>query len=37
MWGIALGPLTGELLAHQIVSGEQPPMLAGFDPMRRRL
>lgn len=36
MWGVALGPLTGDLLAQQIVSGELPSMLAGFDPLRRR-
>ena len=34
MWGVALGPLTGDLLAQQIVTGERPAMLAGFDPLR---
>ena len=34
MWGIALGPLSGRLLADQIV-GEQPdPLLRSFDPLR---
>jgi D-amino-acid dehydrogenase len=36
MWGITLGPLTGRLLATMIVSGETPPELAPFDPLRRR-
>lgn len=34
MWGIALGPLTGQLLAEQIVTGTPPPELAPFDPLR---
>lgn len=34
MWGIALGPLTGKLLAHQIATGATPPELVPFDPMR---
>ena len=34
MWGIALGPATGRLLARQIVTGEIDPVLAPFDPLR---
>ncbi len=34
MWGITLGPLTGQLLAEQIVSGNQPAELRPFDPLR---
>lgn len=34
MWGIALGPLTGKLLAHRIASGTTPPELLAFDPLR---
>jgi D-amino-acid dehydrogenase len=34
MWGIALGPLTGKLLAHQIATGVTPPELVAFDPLR---
>ncbi len=33
MWGIALGPLTGKLLAGAIV-GEADPVLVHFDPLR---
>jgi D-amino-acid dehydrogenase len=33
MWGIALGPLTGRLLAGAVV-GEPDPVLAHFDPLR---
>ncbi len=33
MWGIALGPLTGKLLAGAVV-GEPDPVLAHFDPLR---
>ena len=33
MWGIALGPLTGKLLAGSIV-GEPDPVLTHFDPLR---
>jgi len=33
MWGIALGPLTGKLLAGAIV-GEPDPVLKHFDPLR---
>lgn len=35
MWGITLGPATGELLAEQIVSGYAPDELRPFDPLRR--
>jgi D-amino-acid dehydrogenase len=34
MWGIALGPVTGRLLAERIVSGTTPPELVPFDPLR---
>ncbi|MGK5674286.1 NAD(P)/FAD-dependent oxidoreductase [Micromonospora sp. URMC 106] len=34
MWGITLGPLTGELLAEQITGGGQPVELLPFDPLR---
>lgn len=34
MWGIALGPLSGRLLAQRIVRGEGDPVLASFDPLR---
>jgi D-amino-acid dehydrogenase len=34
MWGITLGPITGELLAQQIVTGRTPPELVPFDPLR---
>lgn len=33
MWGIALGPLTGKLLAGAVV-GEPDPLLAHFNPLR---
>ncbi|GAB2856495.1 NAD(P)/FAD-dependent oxidoreductase [Nocardioides pacificus] len=34
MWGIALGPLTGKLLAERIVTGITPPEIVAFDPLR---
>ena len=34
MWGIALGPLTGKLLARRIATGITPPELVPFDPLR---
>jgi D-amino-acid dehydrogenase len=34
MWGIALGPATGQLLAEQIVTGAQPRALQTFSPLR---
>ena len=34
MWGLTLGPLTGELLAEQIVTGRSDPLLAGVSPLR---
>lgn len=34
MWGIALGPVTGKLLADRIVSGVTPAELVAFDPLR---
>ncbi|MGD8199769.1 NAD(P)/FAD-dependent oxidoreductase [Ornithinimicrobium sp. W1679] len=35
MWGITLGPVTGHLLAEQIVTGRVPPELRPLDPLRR--
>lgn len=34
MWGIALGPLTGKLLADQIVHDRTPELLTAFNPLR---
>jgi D-amino-acid dehydrogenase len=34
MWGIALGPLTGRLLADAIATGRTPPELAPLRPLR---
>lgn len=34
MWGIVLGPVTGELLAQGITTGVMPRALAAFDPTR---
>jgi glycine/D-amino acid oxidase-like deaminating enzyme len=34
MWGIALGPVTGQLIARAVLEGEVPPELAPFDPLR---
>lgn len=34
MWGITLGPITGQLLAEQITTGVRAPELAPFDPLR---
>ena len=34
MWGVALGPLTGKLLAERIVTGVTPAELTPFDPLR---
>lgn len=34
MWGIALGPLSGKLLAAQMVRGEAAGLLSSFDPLR---
>lgn len=34
MWGIVLGPLTGQLLAETVLTGETPPELRPFDPLR---
>ncbi|GAT69973.1 amino acid dehydrogenase [Planomonospora sphaerica] len=34
MWGLAHGPVTGRLLAEQIVTGKQPDALREFDPLR---
>lgn len=35
MWGITLGPITGQLLAEQIATGVTPPELRTLDPRRR--
>lgn len=34
MWGITLGPVTGRLLAEQLVTGKVPAELRPFDPLR---
>lgn len=34
MWGITLGPVTGRLLAEQVVTGRVPDTLRPFDPLR---
>jgi D-amino-acid dehydrogenase len=34
MWGITLGPVTGKLLAQQIISGSAPDALRAFSPLR---
>ena len=34
MWGITLGPVTGRLLAEQIVTGVRPDQLRAVDPLR---
>jgi D-amino-acid dehydrogenase len=34
MWGIALGPLTGRLLAERIARGTSDRLLDSFDPLR---
>jgi len=34
MWGMTLGPVTGRLLADQMVTGVVPAELAPFDPLR---
>jgi D-amino-acid dehydrogenase len=34
MWGIALGPITGQLMAEAVIKGEIPSELAPFDPLR---
>jgi D-amino-acid dehydrogenase len=34
MWGIALGTVTGKLLAERIIGGRQPAELLPFDPLR---
>jgi D-amino-acid dehydrogenase len=34
MWGIALGPLSGRLLAEQIAGVDRDPLLESFDPLR---
>lgn len=34
MWGLTLGPITGRLLAEQVVTGERSAALRPFDPLR---
>jgi D-amino-acid dehydrogenase len=34
MWGVALDPITGRLLAPSIVEGRTPAVLKPFDPLR---
>lgn len=35
MWGITLGPITGQLLAEQMMTGQVPDALRPFDPLRK--
>lgn len=34
MWGVVLGPLTGQLVARSLVRGEQHELMRHFDPLR---
>ncbi len=34
MWGVTLGPATGQLLAELVTTGTPPPALAPFNPLR---
>jgi len=34
MWGLTLGPVTGKLLASQVVTGDTPEALQPFNPLR---
>jgi D-amino-acid dehydrogenase len=34
MWGIALGPITGQMLAAQVARGETSSLLESLDPLR---
>ena len=34
MWGVTLGPATGQLLAEQITTGRTPSALTPFSPLR---
>ncbi|MDQ2874903.1 MAG: FAD-dependent oxidoreductase, partial [Actinomycetota bacterium] len=34
MWGITLGPATGQLLARSVATGRPVPELAPFSPLR---
>ena len=34
MWGVTLGPATGQLLAELVTTGRKPEALAPFDPLR---
>lgn len=34
MWGVTLGPATGQLLAELVTTGRRPEALAPFDPLR---
>jgi D-amino-acid dehydrogenase len=34
MWGIALGPVSGQLVAEAVLKGETPDVLRPFDPLR---
>ena len=34
MWGITLGPITGKLLAEEMMTGTRPAALRPFDPLR---
>ena len=34
MWGIVVGPVTGQLMAEAVTTGISPPELTPFDPIR---
>jgi D-amino-acid dehydrogenase len=34
MWGMTLGPISGQLLAEEIVTGRRPDALGAFGPLR---
>ncbi|MDD9205289.1 FAD-dependent oxidoreductase, partial [Georgenia sp. 10Sc9-8] len=34
MWGVTLGPLTGQLVSELVTTGRLPSELAPFDPLR---
>jgi D-amino-acid dehydrogenase len=34
MWGVALGPLTGKMLAASIAGDATPSVMRRFDPLR---
>jgi D-amino-acid dehydrogenase len=34
MWGMVLGPVSGQLVAETVLTGKAPPALRPFDPLR---